>query len=187
MANNSLEINQLQSLKNNDNMNNNNNNNTIHGPRSIDDYLDSAYQHTCTSRAQNGLLFDLLQHWRYYIIFLALGIANTGDSAEMGVTNYILSSSKFQHDILNAGEGVEGDGEADFAQRGAAIAGAHFAGMVSAHHYFDMLQIPISYTNFHSYTCTTPLIAAASTSLLVVCYQVYLLIFGVEEVHYYWV
>ena len=107
---------------------NNNNNNTIHGPRSIDDYLDSAYQHTFTSRAQNGILFDILQHWRYYIIFLALGIANTGDSAEMGVTNYILSSSKFQHDILNAGE--EGDGEADFAQRGAAIAGAHFAGML---------------------------------------------------------
>ena len=184
MANNSLEINQLQSLKNNDNMNNNNNNNTIHGPRSIDDYLDSAYQHTCTSRAQNGLLFDLLQHWRYYIIFLALGIANTGDSAEMGVTNYILSSSKFQHDILNnAGEGVEGDGEADFAQRGAAIAGAHFAGMVSRY------CTPISILE----TSLTPaqlllsiFIAAASTSLLVVCYQVYLLIFGVEEVHYYW-
>ena len=40
-------------------------------PRSIDDYLDSAYN--CPSRANNGILYDIIQHWRYYIIFLALG------------------------------------------------------------------------------------------------------------------
>lgn len=99
-------------------------------PRSIDDYLDSAYN--CPSRANNGILYDIIQHWRYYIIFLALGIANSGDSAEMGCTNYILSSTSFQHDILGSDmeDGAEDGEEIDFAKRGAAIAGAHFAGML---------------------------------------------------------
>ena len=97
-------------------------------PRSIDDYFDSAYHHNNTSRIHNGMLLDILQHWRYYIIFLALGIANSGDSAEMGCTNYILSSVNFQNDILR-GDTEEGE-EIDFAKRGAAIAGAHFAGML---------------------------------------------------------
>ena len=103
-------------------------------PRSIDDYRDSAYHHNSTSRQYNGVIRDMLQHWRYYIIFLALGIANSGDSAEMGCTNYILSSTNFQNDILREGVDDNGDGtdgeEVDFAKRGAAIAGAHFAGML---------------------------------------------------------
>ncbi|KAL9184230.1 hypothetical protein ACHAXT_002316 [Thalassiosira profunda] len=95
--------------------------------RSIDDYLESAYGH---ARHRRGVLHELALHWRYYIIFLALGIANSGDSAEMGVTNYILSSDRFQQDILGGGdEGGEG-GEIDFGGRGAFIAGAHFSGML---------------------------------------------------------
>lgn len=45
----------------------------------------------------------------------------------MGCTNYILSSENFQHDILKSAD--EGD-DVDFAGRGAAIASAHFAGML---------------------------------------------------------
>ena len=96
-------------------------------PRSIDDYLESAYlnNNRQSYRGGGGVCHDILQHWRYYIIFLALGIANSGDSAEMGCTNYILSSENFQQDILK-----EGEDDVDFGKRGAAIAGAHFAGMI---------------------------------------------------------
>jgi len=98
-------------------------------PRSIDDYLDTAYQyqHSCNTSSLNTQN-DILKHWRYYIIFLALGIANSGDSAEMGATNYILSSETFQHDIL--GSDNDTDDVVDFAKKGSAIAGAHFLGML---------------------------------------------------------
>ena len=100
-------------------------------PRSIDDYLDSAYQHSCNASSHtNTITNDILQYWRYYIIFLALGIANSGDSAEMGATNYILSSETFQHDILGSNDNGDNDSEVDFAKRGSAIAGAHFLGML---------------------------------------------------------
>jgi MFS family permease len=81
----------------------------IHPPRSIDDYLDSAYCHGGDRVGRT-----------YHVIFLALGLANSGDSAEISCTNYVLSSSSFRNDILF------GD---DRAMRGSAIAGAHFAGM----------------------------------------------------------
>jgi hypothetical protein len=77
-------------------------------PRSIDDYLDYAYRRgDCVGLS-------------YRVIFLALGMANSGDSAEISCTNYALSSPSFRRDILVGG---------DFAMRGSAIAGAHFAGM----------------------------------------------------------
>jgi MFS family permease len=115
-------------------------------PRSIDEYLDSAYHHSnthpfttqnndprhhCLLRFGSFLLpsqfFDnLFANWRYYIIFLALGIANSGDSSEMGCTSYILSSTTFQHEILMKG------GEDLVGQRSAMIAGAHFAGMLAS-------------------------------------------------------
>eukprot|EP00581_Thalassiosira_minuscula_P012641 CAMPEP_0183731332 /NCGR_PEP_ID=MMETSP0737-20130205/35073_1 /TAXON_ID=385413 /ORGANISM="Thalassiosira miniscula, Strain CCMP1093" /LENGTH=577 /DNA_ID=CAMNT_0025964033 /DNA_START=70 /DNA_END=1803 /DNA_ORIENTATION=- len=100
-------------------------------PRSIDDYLESAYRHSAARRyPHNSLLLDILEHWRYYIIFLALGIANSGDAAEMGAISYILGSAQFQHDILMK-DGEDGlEEEIDFAGRGAAIAGSHFAGML---------------------------------------------------------
>lgn len=76
-------------------------------PRSIDNFLEAAYRHQSEFAAVNNpsggclsLSWRLLmQRWRYYITFLALGIANSGDSAEMGCTNYILSSETFQHDV----------------------------------------------------------------------------------------
>jgi MFS family permease len=85
-------------------------------PRSIDDVLEDAYS-SSTCR---------ISRWKFYIMFLALGLANSADSAEMGCTGSIMASSQFQHDILQGSM----DTEADFARRGAAIAGAHLAGML---------------------------------------------------------
>mmetsp|Transcript_5638 Transcript_5638/g.11915 ORF Transcript_5638/g.11915 Transcript_5638/m.11915 type:complete len:548 (-) Transcript_5638:1333-2976(-) len=84
-------------------------------PRSIDDVLEHAYSSTTIKNL-----------WRFYIIFFALGLANSGDSAEMGCMGSVMASSQFQHDILQGSL----DSEVDFAKRGAAIAGAHMAGML---------------------------------------------------------
>jgi len=84
-------------------------------PRSIDDVIEYAYSST-----------SFRGRWRFYIIFFALGVANSSDSAEMGCMGTIMASSRFQHDILQESS----DSEADFARRGAAIAGAHLAGML---------------------------------------------------------
>jgi hypothetical protein len=64
--------------------------------RSIDDYLETVYQNSSSSL---GGFRNLSNRWRYYIIFLALGIANSGDSAEMGCMNFLLSSERFQKDV----------------------------------------------------------------------------------------
>lgn len=76
-------------------------------PRSIDDVLEHAYS-SPTSR----------NRWRFYVMFLALGLANSGDSAEMSCTGTLMASSRFQHDILRGG------------LDSSAIAGAHLAGML---------------------------------------------------------
>lgn len=88
---------------------------TTSSPRSIDDVLEHAYS-SSTVRSR----------WKFYIIFFALGLANSGDAAEMGCMNSLMASSQFQHDILQGSL----DSEADFARRGAAITGAHFVGML---------------------------------------------------------
>lgn len=112
--------------------------------RSLDEFLESAY----ASRPRSGsVLVEVCKLSRFYIVFFALGLANSGDSAEMGCTNYsesfwsvvllysiifsnsllfysVLSSETFQRDILANGEDV------DFASKGAAIASAHFLGML---------------------------------------------------------
>ena len=75
-------------------------------PRSIDDVLEYAYSSTSVRGS-----------WRFYIIFFALGLANSSDSAEMGCMGTVMASSSFQHDILQESF----DSEADFARRGAAI------------------------------------------------------------------
>ncbi|KAL7507797.1 hypothetical protein ACHAXN_004917 [Cyclotella atomus] len=99
--------------------------------RSIDDYLEAVYKNSSSSV---GRFRHVTNRWRYYVIFLALGIANSGDSAEMGCMNFLLSSEGFQKDIL-----AKDTDDADFAKRGAAIAGAHFAGMLFSGLLFGVL------------------------------------------------
>lgn len=86
-------------------------------PRSIDDVLEDAYSSTTG---------NFCSRWKFYIIFFALGVANSGEAAEMGCMGSVMASSQFQHDILQGSS----DSEADFARRGAAITGAHFIGML---------------------------------------------------------
>ncbi|KAL7551344.1 hypothetical protein ACHAWF_015744 [Thalassiosira exigua] len=102
-------------------------------PRSIDDFLESVYSNNSTASDRcGGVLYDIFRDWRYYIIFLALGTANSGDSTEMSCIKYILSSYQFQQDILrvDAVDDESGEGEIDFAGKGAAVASTHFAGML---------------------------------------------------------
>lgn len=91
-------------------------------PRSIDDVIENAY----SSSAINGSK-AIMQNWRFYIMFFALGLANSADSAEMGSTGSVMASSQFQQDIL---QGNSDAGSPDFAWRGAAIASAHLGGML---------------------------------------------------------
>ena len=67
-------------------------------PRSIDDYLETAYKNSSIP-LNNSRIRHIVERWRYYIIFVALGIGNSGDSAEMGCTNFLLSSERFQQDV----------------------------------------------------------------------------------------
>ena len=103
---------------------------TSRPPRSIDAYLESVYQEGSDDKIPTPSIMSLLrQRWRYYAIFAALGIANSGDAAEISCAGYLLSSATFQEEILRAGGDGEGEG-VDFAGRGAALAGAHIAGMM---------------------------------------------------------
>jgi len=84
--------------------------------RSIDEFYDAAYE-------QGG------SRWHYWLLFLALGVANSGDATEIGCMNYILSHPLFIEEILQAGGGgAQGGG--DYSGRGAAIASSIFAGML---------------------------------------------------------
>jgi hypothetical protein len=97
-------------------------------PRSIGDYLDSAYHCDDDDGARSSSflrrIFDEFQRWRYYIIFVALAIANSSDASEIGCTNYALASSSFRRDILGVGDNNA------IASSGSALVGAHLVGMV---------------------------------------------------------
>ena len=81
--------------------------------RTIDDFLQEAYDATSTSSSQFRL--------KYWLAFLALGIANSGDATEVGCLNYVLSYPEFQMDILEGG---------DLAHRGALLTSSVYAGML---------------------------------------------------------
>ena len=80
--------------------------------RSVDDYYNIAHEQG-TNR------------WQFWLIFLSLGIANSGDATEIGCMNYILSHPLFKEEILQ-----KGTLEANYGSRGAAIASSIFAGML---------------------------------------------------------
>lgn len=91
--------------------------------RSIDEFYNEAYE----QGTSNG-------RFQYWLLFLALGIANSGDATEIGCMNYILSHPLFKEEILaNRSGNVVGVGEVieeDYGGRGAAIASSIFAGML---------------------------------------------------------
>lgn len=82
--------------------------------RSVDEYYNIAYEQG-TNR------------WHFWLIFLSLGIANSGDATEITCMNYILSHPLFKEEILQGGGATL---EEDYGGRGAAIASSIFAGML---------------------------------------------------------
>lgn len=56
----------------------------------------------------------------YWLIFFAMGIANSGDATELASMNFILSNEQFKAEILDG----------DVAGKGSFLAGAIFAGML---------------------------------------------------------
>lgn len=72
----------------------------------------------CTSlHDYYSMLTSMIPYW---IIFIALGIANVGDATEISSLNFCLSNDFFSNEIL----------EGDFAGRGATLAAAIFLGML---------------------------------------------------------
>ena len=80
--------------------------------RSIDQFYEEASNETASLPSTSRI--------QYYIIFLALGIANSGDSAEITNMNFILSNDNFVLSILND----------DLATHGSVLAACVFAGML---------------------------------------------------------
>lgn len=89
--------------------------------RSIDDFYDAAYE--------DGGADGRGRRWRYWLLFLSLGVANSGDATEIGCLNYVLSHPLFVEEILLR-DGAAGGAEGDYSGRGAAIASSIFAGML---------------------------------------------------------
>src|SRR6056300_59491 len=82
--------------------------------RSVDEYYNIAYDQGAN-------------RWHFWLIFLSLGIANSGDATEITCMNYILSHPLFKEEILRGGGTTLDE---DYGRRGAAIASSIFAGML---------------------------------------------------------
>lgn len=65
------------------------------GERSLDDFLEGAYQQTRIG----------LRQWRYWCIMLSLGVANSSDASEILCLSYILSDKNFEEQILQGRSG----------------------------------------------------------------------------------
>ena len=100
-------------------------NNGMTAPRSLDGYLQHAYDSTASSSASSSLTVDSVLHqikhqWRYMIIITALGISSAADAAEMFTIGYVLGDPGFQQEIL----------QGDLATGGALVAGILNIGMI---------------------------------------------------------
>ena len=58
-------------------------------PRTLDAFLDEAYE------SKNGI------QWKYWVVMLSLGIANSSDASEILCVSYILSNDQFANSILH--------------------------------------------------------------------------------------
>lgn len=76
------------------------------GPRSIDTFYDNCYQNKNSK-------------FKYWLIFISLGISNSGDASEVMCMNYLFGNEVFREEIL----------EGDLEGRGAKLAGAVYFGM----------------------------------------------------------
>jgi VNT family MFS transporter (synaptic vesicle glycoprotein 2) len=86
--------------------------------RSLDDFLQGAAESGRRGR-YDGRSRPSLPPWRYHLVFLSLGVANSSDAAEILCLSYILSNEAFQQRILRQEE-----------WRGGLLAATVFAGML---------------------------------------------------------
>ena len=63
--------------------------------RTLDEFLETAYQQTCIG----------FQQWKYWSILLSLGVANSSDASEILCLSYILSDAKFEEYMLRENSG----------------------------------------------------------------------------------
>ncbi|GKY91801.1 hypothetical protein MPSEU_000151800 [Mayamaea pseudoterrestris] len=75
-------------------------------PRSLDDFI-AASSSSPSSSASGQLPTNKTTPWRYCLIFLSLGVANSSDASEILCISYVLSLPDFQSQILHShGAGV---------------------------------------------------------------------------------
>ena len=75
---------------------------SIDCPRTIDDFLENAYNDHNNNYSSSWC--DKIQvggRWKYWMMFLILGLANIGDATEYASIGFLLADEDFQHDILN--------------------------------------------------------------------------------------
>ena len=80
------------------------------GDRSLDEFLEDAYSKTSKRTSQQ---------WKYWLVMLSLGVANSSDASEILCLSYILSDSDFEEHILQ-----------HTPWRGGLLAAAVFLGML---------------------------------------------------------
>jgi len=99
-------------------------------PRSLDDYLQHAYDSTAASSHRGhelqqritiaSAMQQIKHQWRYMLIIIALGISSAADAAEMFTIGYVLGDPGFQQEILKG----------DLATGGALVAGILNIGLI---------------------------------------------------------
>jgi VNT family MFS transporter (synaptic vesicle glycoprotein 2) len=95
----------------NNNSTNENKNSNAHY-RTVDEFLETAYQ-SSGGRSTNNI------PWRYWCIILSLGVANSSDASEILCISYILSDAAFEEHMME-----------DKAWKGSLLAAAVFFGML---------------------------------------------------------
>ena len=101
-------------------------------PRSLDEYLQTAYDSTASSSAYghdafrqkskiSSIVHQIKHQWRYMLIITALGISSAADAAEMFTIGYVLGDPGFQQEILKG----------DLATGGALVAGILNIGLIN--------------------------------------------------------
>lgn len=102
--------------------------------RSLDDYFEYAHSSTPLS---------LWERRKYILIFLSMGLANIGDSAEIGLMSFLLTDQEFKENILKG----------DIAHNGAIFTGSIYAGMLVGSILVSLVESELYGTNLSIVKC----------------------------------
>lgn len=76
-----------------------------HLHRTIDDFYSEAHRSIPICKASDVLVL-FFRRLAYFMCFVALGVANVGDAAEIGSMGYLLAHEGFRRDILHGKDGI---------------------------------------------------------------------------------